>query len=222
MATVQQLVRRELQSNPFLLEIIQRQVANVSAVAERLKEPMELELGKKVKTSAISMAIKRFVESFPGNAMFTFKLPENLEISTKSNVYEVAMERTSDVFEIMTKIGKKIDLAKGDFFSVVEGTYEIAFFTNQKNKDSLKKLLVGKKITSELDNLSYVSINWNRNTKDVPGIYYRITRLLAFKGISIQSFHTIGAEMMIFFKEEVFFEAYQTISQLLQDSDKEW
>ena len=81
----------------------------------------------------------------------------------------------------------------------------------------MKNALRGQKITSEHDNLAYVTVNWEKITKDIPGIYYRVTRSLAFKNVSMYSLYTIGSEMMIFFKEDVFLEAYQTIVNILQN-----
>ena len=132
-------------------------------------------------------------------------------------MYEVAIEKTQEIVNILRIIDKKIKHNKGDILASIERSYEILIFSNQHNKAIIKEALSKQKITSELDNLAYVTVNWEKITKDIPGIYYRITRSLAFKGISIQSFHTIGAEMMIFFKEDVFLQAYTTISNLLQN-----
>ncbi len=218
MVTVQQIVARELERNPFLVEILQQQIANITAVALKLQPSIEAELRKKIKVSAISMAIRR--AGVHSNRIFQWPFPENLEISTKSNIYEVAIEKTPEILPILKYLYRHIKRHKGEFISIIEGTYEIAIFTNQTNKRYVREALKSQKITSELDNLAYITVNWEKGTKDIPGIYYRITRALAFRGIAIQSFHTIGAEMMIFFKENVLIEAYQIVVQLLKNRQK--
>lgn len=218
MASIQQLVLEGLDANPLLSEMLHQGLANVSAVADHLKKPLEAKLGRRLKRSAISMAVRRAVESAPKVGKLGWRFPSNLEVSTKSNIYEVAIERTARAHDIIGTVSKKAGRGKGDFLSVIEGTYEVAFFTNQKNKPALKKLLASQHISSERDNLSYVSVNWDKSTKDIPGIYYRVTRALAFRGISIQSFHTIGAEMMLFFAESDFFLAYETMNGMLRSS----
>lgn len=140
-------------------------------------------------------------------------------MSTKSKIYEVAIEKTPDIQGILDYLYQHIKRHKGEFLSVVEGTYEIVIFTNQTNKTHVLEAIRKQKITSELDNLAYVTVNWAKVTKDIPGIYYRITRELALKNISIQAVHTIGAEMMMLFKEDVLVEAYATIEKLLSDAD---
>lgn len=217
MPTVQQIVHDELEKNPYLVEMLQQELVNVTAVALKLLPSIEKLLKRKIDLSAVSMAIRRYTETVQTQKLFHWKFPKNLEIATKSNIYEVAFERTPDVNRIINLLYKKINRQKGEFLSIAEGTYEIVIFTNQSNKNIVQEALKRQHITSELDNLAYVTVNWAKITKDIPGIYYRITRTLAFKNISIQSFHTIGAEMMIFFKEDVFVDAYKTIVELLQN-----
>ena len=217
MVTVQNIVRRELECNPFLIEIMEQGIANVTAIAPKLQPEIEAELRKKVKISAISMAIRR--TKVDSKRIFQWSFPDNLEISTKSNIYEVAIEKTPHLLPILKYLYQKVKRQKGEFISIIEGTYEIAIFTNQNNKKYVREALRSEKITSELNNLAYITVNWKKFTKDIPGIYYRITRALAFKGISIQSFHTIGGEMMIFFKAGVLVEAYKIIVGVLQNKN---
>ncbi len=217
MVTVQHLVKKELQKNPFLIDVLQQELVNISALALKIQPTIEKELGEKVKLSAIGMALRRYATEISEKSIFNWKFPENLEVSTKSQIYEVAIEKNPNVKKIVEYLYTHIQRQKGEFLSIVEGTYEIMIFTNQKNKKIVREAIKKHKITSECDNLAYVTVNWEKITKDIPGIYYRITRALAFRGISIQSFHTIGAEMMIFFKEDKLVDAYQVMGNLLQN-----
>ena len=220
MVNIQHLVKKELEKNPFLIDILQQELINITALALKLQPTIEKELGKEVKTTAISMALRRYSTEISTRSIFDWKFPKDLEVSTKSQIYEIAIEKTSKSKKILDKIYTSIKRYKGEFLSFVEGTYEIVIFTNQRNKNQVKQILKGQKITSEQDNLSYVTVNWRKITKDIPGIYYRITRAIAFKNISIQSFHTIGAEMMIFFKEVDFVRAYQVIDNILHNKSQ--
>jgi aspartokinase len=220
MVTVQHLVRKELEINPILIDMLQQELVNVNAVAAKILPSIEKELRHSVKLAAVSMAIRRISKDISSRDIYNWTFPKNLEVATKSQLYEVAIEKTPHIPKILDYLYTHINRQKGEFLTVVEGTYEILIFTNQVNKEYVKKSLKGQKITSELDNVGYVTVNWPKLTKDVPGIYYRITRALAFKGISIQAFHTIGAEMMIVFKEDVFMEAYRVISELMKAGSK--
>src|SRR3989338_3606997 len=187
MATVQHEVEQELQKNPLLIDILQQELINISALALRLQPSLEKECNKKIKVTAISMALRRYVEKLTQKSIFTWEFPKNLEVSTKSQIYEVAIEKTPQFKKILDTLYQHIQIQKGDFLSFVEGTYEIVIFTNQKNKKHVRDAIKNHKKTAERDNLAYITVNWNESTKEIPGIYYRITRALAFRNISIQS-----------------------------------
>lgn len=217
MVTIQELVNEELRKSPTIVDMLQQELANINAVATKIQPSIEKNYGKKAEVPAVGMAIRRFMEVFSDKPIFKWTFPKDIEISTKSKIYEVAIEKTPDIEKILSYLYAHIKRYKGEFLSVVEGTYEIVIFTNQTNKKHVLEAIKNQKITSELDNLAYVTVNWAKVTKDIPGIYYRITRELALKNISIQSMHTIGAEMMMLFKEDALMEAYTTIGKLLSE-----
>lgn len=217
MVTIQELVNEELRKSPIIVDMLQQELANTNAVATKIQPSIEKKYGKKIELPAVSMAIRRFMENFSDNQIFKWSFPKDIEVSTKSKIYEVAIEKSPDIQKILNYLYDHIKRHKGEFLSVIEGTYEIVIFTNQTNKKYVLEAIKNQKITSELDNLAYVTVNWAKVTKDIPGIYYRITRELAVKNISIQSMHTIGAEMMMLFKEDALMEAYATIGKLLAE-----
>lgn len=83
----------------------------------------------------------------------------------------------------------------------------------------MKTILKNEKVTWEINNLSLISIEFSKTTKDTPGIYYQITRALASKSISIQSYHTIGSELNILIKNKDFTHAHELISSLLENKN---
>ncbi len=216
MVTIQEIANKELEKNPILIEMIHKKLVNISAAAKNLHTKIEKEIGKKVEVAAVSMAIRRFILDYSAKPIFQFSFPKDIEIATKSKIYEVAIEKTPEISKILEYIYAHIKRHKGEFLSVVEGTYEIVIFTNQKNKQYIQEALRSQNITSECNDLAYATINWEKTTKDIPGIYYQITRELALKNISIQSVHTIGAEMMILVKEDALVDAYRAILDLLK------
>ncbi|VVB99214.1 Uncharacterised protein [uncultured archaeon] len=216
MPTVQHLVKKELESNPLLLDILLQEIANINSVAVKMRPAIEKELGKKAKLSAVSMAIRRTIAQTGSARMFSWKFPKNLEVATKSNVYEIAIEHDFEQGGIFNSIRRKIKKDSGSFVSFMEGTYETVIITNQRNKWLVKKELAKKSITSEEGNLGCVSVGFDKSTKNIPGIYYQITRALAYKNIPINSFFTIGSEMAVLVKEQDLLEAHKCISSLIK------
>ncbi len=220
MVTVSVLVKHYLEKNPFIKDMLMQGVLNITALAEKIRPYIDLELGKKAKISSISMAIRRAQDNFNKKEMFFWKFPENLEVSTKSKIYEISIEHTKLLPQLLEKIKKSIKTEEGQFFTHIEGLYEIVFFTNQSHKEKLKSILANEKVTWEVDDLSLISIEFPKTTKDTPGIYYQITRAIASKSIPIQSYHTIGSELNILIKNKDFTQAYELVSALIENKNK--
>jgi hypothetical protein len=214
------LVSTELENHPILLEFLLQGLGNVSAAAEHLRPALEARLGRKISNAAIGMALRRHLEGRAGASLAPRRFPAPFEVTTRSEIYEVAIRRDERGQALIDRIRKTLSPARRDFLSIAEGSYEIVIFTNQHNKPKVRGILGRHKRTSELDRAAYVAVNWPPETKDIPGIYYRVTRALAWREISIQSFHTIGAEMMIFVKREQLQPAYETLTRLLEEMSK--
>ncbi len=214
MTTAAAAIVRELERRSDLIELLHADLANVSAVAELLKSKVTAESGSAISSAAAGMAVRRYLRS--GEKIRRPRpFPRHIEILTRSQIYEIAIQRNLKAEEIARRVRKEIGQEKSDFLSVIEGSYEIVFFTSQRNKEKLLHFIGKSKKTTELDNLGCVTVNWPPVSKSVPGIYYRITRALAFNGISIQSFHTVGAEMMIFVEESALRSAYEALERVL-------
>lgn len=209
------VVSRLLESDPLLFDFLQRGLGNVTAVAAEIQGQIRAETGAKHSLPAIGMAVRRVMQRSAGRMPLDWRFPANVPISARSQIYEVAIEQSRRAKRSLEKIRERFAVGRGAFFSIVEGHYEVVFYVDQGRGVELRKLLRGERITSEIENLACVTVNWPRITKDVPGIYFRITRELALRGISIQAMHTIGAEMAIFVREDALVATHQAIAELL-------
>ena len=70
MPTVQHLVKQEIEKNPFLIDILEQNLINISALAEKIQPFIEKELKKKIKLSAVSMAIRRYTQQISKSIFF--------------------------------------------------------------------------------------------------------------------------------------------------------
>jgi aspartokinase len=211
------LVSEEISKNSFLAEVLSSGLGNISAVAEEIKPSIEERLGKSVPSLTLGMAIRRQIKSLTPIQSRKYRWPKPDEVSCRNNIYGVAIARSDKSSELADKIRKALVIYPGDFLVIAAGSYEIAFSTSQRNKSALQKLIGKHKKTSEVENISAVTVNWPPLTKDIPGIYYAITRSLALKKITIQAFHTIGSEMMVLVDEKSLALAYETLLGLFAE-----
>ena len=66
MVTIAHLIEKVIEEKPFLQEALSRGIINNAALAEELKPLIEKEMKKKVKFSAVNMAIRRLSEKLKG------------------------------------------------------------------------------------------------------------------------------------------------------------
>ena len=62
MVTISHLVKKKIEDKPFLQEALRRKLINYGALADELKPEIEKELQKKVKHSAVMMALRRLAD----------------------------------------------------------------------------------------------------------------------------------------------------------------
>lgn len=219
--TISEAVENHLRENLLLQESIALGFCNISAVASFLKPDIIRSVGTPVSITTLGMAIRRCCKKLALQPRKQQNFPTHIDISARTNMYEVAVANNDKTRSTVDKLRVDLQIAKGDLLTVAEGLYEIVVFTNEKYKPKVKKVLRNTTVTSEMSGLGLVTVNWPASTKGIPGIYFRITRALAIRNISIQSFHTIGSEMMILFSGEQFGAGYHVIHQLLANKLKD-
>ena len=213
---ISRIIKETLNSNPYLFEYIQLDLINISAASDFIRGQIAKQDREDISSAAIGMAIRRISQQHKKKSLIKYNFPLNIAISTRSHIYELSVQKNSLSKTLVKKLHERIVPSKSDIFSVIEGNYEIVIIASENLSTAIKKIFKKAKVTSELNNLSFISVDWSSETKDIPGIYYQVTRALAFKNISIQSFRTIGSEMSIYFKEADFLPAYETIKELFE------
>jgi aspartokinase len=219
MKTLASEVSRALEKNVYLLELLFAGLANISAVAERLRPSLEKELKARFTSTAVSMAIRRHLKT-AAPAPKRKPFPPHIAVTTKRGLWEVAITNNERNRTLVERIRKSISLEAGEQFDVLQGTFRIVLATAKRNKAKILKLLGAQKDLLEVDDLACVTVNWPASTKDIPGIYYRITRALAQANISIQTFQTIGSEMTIFIKEDTLEFAHESLLTVMSNLDQ--
>ena len=212
--SVPAVIARELQHNHLLLELADQELLNINALARQLKVIVDHELQQRVPETTIAMAIRRHLDSLePVPRAQAF--PKHIDITTKSGMYEVSFASTEKNRKLAADIRASVLDQDGEALSVIVGAYEVVLYASKRSASKVKRLLKQTRKNSELDDLACVTVDWPPSTKDIPGIYFRVTRALYFANVSIQSFHTIGAEMTIFVKEPALERAHAAISRVL-------
>lgn len=215
MTTIAQLVKEMLNERPFVQECLNESLINFGALARQLKPGIEKKLNKKVKTLAISMAIRRYNDERKKKFNNHFKFYSNIDITAKSSLVEFILKKSTNVFQVIHTFSKNLKIEEGDFVSVTQGSIYVSVLTNQRHKKSLKSLLRDENIIFYQENIGAVFLTFPPKIRDIPGIYYLVTQALASNNISALSLLTIYGEIVTIYEDADVAKAYQVLYDLI-------
>ena len=97
MVTVSHLVKKIVSENTFLLEAMCKNLISYGNLAEQLKPEIERELQKKVKESAIIMALRRYEEELQDFDKKIKKFKFQGEIIVRTNIIDFNIVKSSKI-----------------------------------------------------------------------------------------------------------------------------
>jgi len=214
MVTVSHLVKKYVSENSFLQEAMSKELISYGNLAEQLKADIEKELGKKVKESAIIMALRRHAETLTS---FNKKLKKNkfkTEIVLKTNLIDFNVLKSTNLMNKIKNLYSLVNFEKGDTLNIVLGNNEVSIVTKDKYKDKILNFLKGEKIiTKEYDliGLSIIFTDENYSFFEIPGVIFTYTRNLAWENINIFEIISTKTELTFILRKKDSMKAYNVL-----------
>jgi aspartokinase len=214
MVNISNLTKRYLQDSFLLQEYLQEGLINYAALAEQVQPKIEKELGKKVKVSAIMMALRRHAEKLKTKKTeISFK---DSEIILKTGLCDISVSRSVKVSEILKQIHKIINYEKGDTLNIIQGDSDISIVVNSKYKNKIKKLLKGHRILNTEDNLVSVTARFGMKYLHTPGVTYTFLRALVMEEINLIEIISSAVETTFIIDKKDASKAYNALDELIK------
>ncbi len=213
MVTAAHITKRMLQEKPFIHEALMKDLINIGALADLLKPDIENELGEKVKPSAISMAIRRYVEGNAPELHRRVKLTKKSELLVKSSLFEISLAKSIGINKKLIKLYEIVDFESGDTLNIIHGDYEILILSNEKYRRRFLEILKEERIKKVRAGISSVSIRIPHEYADVPGFYFAITKTLAMENIPIVDLVNTESEATIILNDRDISRAYDMLNR---------
>lgn len=218
MVTVSHLVKKAVAENSFLLEAMGKELISHGNLAEQLKPGIEKELGKKVKESAIVMALRRHQEELRGFDRRIGKFDFKGEIILKTNVIDFNVVKSQSLLAKIKNIYSLVDFEKGEILNIVMGNNEISIITNEKNMEKLSAFLKGEKIIKKEYGLVALTIVFSgRDFFDTPGVIFTAVRRLAWEQINIYEIVSTMTELTFILSNKDSMKAYNVLHGLFKE-----
>jgi hypothetical protein len=129
--TTIQAVRDILNSNRFYLQALQAGIANLTALAEKIKPQVEKKMGGQVSTNTIVASLKRVGDRLAKHAEPTYEVeetPKNLKMSLTDSIIDVVLDENDldGLSELYDKLLASTDIP----FSLFQTTKNCRLYTD--------------------------------------------------------------------------------------------
>ena len=219
MPTIAHLTRKLIEKKPFLEEALAEGVINNAALAEKMIPDLEKELKKKVKFSAVNLAIRRMAEGITTKPIIHLKFDKDSDITAKSNIIEIILYKTDKIPEYIKNIYALMDFAKGDFLTITQGINEVMIITNKKHEQKISNLLPDKIVKKKIKNLSTLTVNIPESAVEEIGLFYIISKALNWENINIIDIVSTYTEISLIVKEDEASRAFDLLKKLIEENN---
>ncbi|MBU1975230.1 MAG: hypothetical protein KKG59_02385 [Nanoarchaeota archaeon] len=219
MVSVAHIVEDIIRKKPFLQEALARGIVNNAALADELIPQIERELDKKVKFAAVNMAIRRYAEKIEKTFVPKAKFDNTCDIAAKSDLIGITVYKMEDAQQAVRKVYDIVDLKKGDFLTITQGVHEVMLITNRKYEKTILQAFSKKLLKKTVKNLSSVTVSLPANSLKTVGLFYIVTRAIAWENINIVDVVSTLTEMTIIVHENDTSRTYETLKQLVKENN---
>ena len=218
-----QLVKEEIYSSIVLLESLKRGLINYSELARQLLPNIKSQ-NKKANFSSVLIALQRLYDELKSQKQEKDfgEILKDSELIMKTNIVDLAFERTKEVMKLINEISKEIRWDMGDIMFVIQGTSEITVICDKRNLKKFDK--VRSKIVEIKENLSMLSLREPEEvssySRDMIGFLAYLTTALADKNINIWEVATTYKQSIFILYESDLPIAYDTLKKIIEHYKK--
>ena len=216
MVTVSHLVKKIVKDKPFLQEALTQKIISYGNLAEQILPKIERELEKKIKHSAVVMALRRYADELEKNKGMPSSFDYNSELVMKTNICDFTVVKSKGLLAKLKSLYSLVDFARGDILNIILGNQEVSIVISEKYKDKLTKFLKGEKILHKEFGLTALSINFKSSDfMHTPGVIFTIIRKLAWENINIFEIISTKTELALILKQKDSVKAYESLQELI-------
>ncbi|HZX44665.1 MAG TPA: hypothetical protein VFF28_03190 [Candidatus Nanoarchaeia archaeon] len=213
MVTVSHLVGKIVSSRPILNDAIEQGIISYGNLAEQLVPEIEQELGKKIRHSAVVMALRRYAEGIQKRQIPKFDY--NSEIIMKTNLCDISVRKSPSLFSKLKQIYLIVNYEKGDALNVIHGNYEVSIVSNMRYLEQIKKELAGEKILNIEKDLVSLSLNFSGDFLHTPGIISTAARKLNWENVNIFELVSTLTELTFIVSKKDSAKGYAALQRLV-------
>lgn len=213
MISISDALEEIIQSYPLVEEGLSRGIINYSAFAREIKPQIEKRLYKDIKEGAIVMALKRISERISKEREKTGSI--NLtDLTVRSNLNEFTFQNSETLPGKTRQLFNQINDKQNILCTFSEGIRETTFIVSMEIVDEFKRIFKDEISVNQITDLSTITIRLPKETIEIPGVYYRILKVLAWEKINIIEVVSTYTELTIVFNNKDIDKAFSILKSL--------
>jgi aspartokinase len=215
MVTISHVVQKIVSDKIFILEPLSKGIISNVSLAEQLRPEIEEELGRKVKTHAIVMALRRYTEDVK-KAHKEIAFDYSSEIILKTDICDISVLRSPTLLTKLKRIYDIVAFEKGDTLNIIHGRHEAVVVTNERYMKKTLDLFKGEKILNVEHNLVSLTLTFSADFLHTQGVIYNVVRALAWENINIFEIVSTNTELTFILNKKDSSKGYRVLSQLVE------
>ena len=194
-----------------------KELISYGNLAEQLKPEIEQELGKKIKESAIVMALRRYAEELQSFDKKIKKFSFHGEIIMRTGMMDFNVIKSRSLLNKIKNLYGLVDFERGDTLNIILGSNEVSIVANEKYREKLSDFLKGEKIINrEFDLVALTIIFGNKDFFDTPGVIFTAIRRIAWEQINIYEIISTMTELTFILSKKDSIKAYNALQELVK------
>lgn len=218
MATVSFWVGKIIEKQPFVLDSLSKGLINHAALADSMIPELEEKLKKKIKFSAVNMAIRRLSEKLEKTYKPKIKFRKNTDLTLKSNLVAYIIKNQTNISIALRQVYNKIHVDRGDFLTITNGLHETMIVINAVHEADIEEIFQKKNIAKKINGLSGINMNLPSEAIETPGLYYFIIQAIFWNNISLIDLVSTFNELTVIVKDEDATETFDTLRRLVKNN----
>lgn len=200
MKSVKTCIEEIVIQNSFLEDALYYNYLNLTSFAEYIKPRLEKELVKDISVGSIKIALSRIAKEKQRSLEKIVFQTNNFFIKKDIEILNIPYD-TKTIEKITLTLNKKVD-KKEYYFSIVSWNSEINIIFCSEIRDIIYEIVNENDINISIKNLGAIGIYLNERMLETKGMFYTITKKLAFAWINVMEIVSTYKEIVIFVKEE--------------------
>lgn len=200
MKKISSILESLILTQPFLEDALLYGYLNLTAFSEYIQPYIQKELEKDVSIHAIKMALSRY--QWAKNTVKSREKPNGFsKLSTRKWLNIITLSRTPKNLEMTTQL--LLDKRKHkNFLTIIEWSHEIDIVFEDELLEYIEACLHGHSPLLMVTGLGLVSWELSESEITTPGLFYTVTKRLAFHGINIVQVLSTYHELWLLVREE--------------------